>query len=212
MWRSWLVYYGSITNPEILAISLGLCGNIYLWKFYFLCFSFSLSQLFNPIEFLEDIVVEHEYVECTASTIQALVLFKKLHPGHRMEEIDSSIRNGISYIENTQLPDGSWYVRSSTNSLDMFELLQINYMMNLCHRYGSWGICFIYGTWFALGGLPAVGKTYHNCPTVRKAVDFLLRTQKNNGGWGESYLSCPNKVMFQNGLCCKPFYSSSFNN
>ncbi|KAK4588480.1 hypothetical protein RGQ29_019470 [Quercus rubra] len=118
-------------------------------------------------EFLEDIVVEHEYVECTASTIQALVLFKKLHPGHRMEEIDSSIRNGISYIENTQLPDGSWY--------------------------GSWGICFIYGTWFALGGLAAVGKTYHNCPTVRKAVDFLLRTQKNNGGWGESYLSCPNK-------------------
>ncbi|XP_030971196.1 beta-amyrin synthase-like isoform X3 [Quercus lobata] len=124
-------------------------------------------DLLNPIEFLEDIVVEHEYVECTASTIQALVLFKKLHPGHRMEEIDSSIRNGISYIENTQLPDGSWY--------------------------GSWGICFIYGTWFALGGLAAVGKTYHNCPNVRKAVDFLLRTQKNNGGWGESYLSCPNK-------------------
>ncbi|XP_065631088.1 beta-amyrin synthase [Quercus suber] len=124
-------------------------------------------DLLNPIEFLEDIVVEHEYVECTASTIQALILFKKLHPRHRMEEIDSSIRNGISYIENTQLPDGSWY--------------------------GSWGICFIYGTWFALGGLAAVGKTYHNCPTVRKAVDFLLKTQKNNGGWGESYLSCPNK-------------------
>nr|POF03625.1 beta-amyrin synthase 1 [Quercus suber] len=65
-------------------------------------------DLLNPIEFLEDIVVEHEYVECTASTIQALILFKKLHPRHRMEEIDSSIRNGISYIENTQLPDGSW--------------------------------------------------------------------------------------------------------
>ena len=101
----------------------------------------------------------------------------------------------------------------STNSLDMFELLQINYMMNLCHRYGSWGVCFIYGTWFALGGLaPALDKTYHNCPTVRKVGYFLLRTQKDNRGWGESYLSCPNKVMFQNGLCYKTFYFSSFNN
>ncbi|XP_061963036.1 lupeol synthase-like isoform X2 [Populus nigra] len=121
----------------------------------------------NPVEFLEDLVVEHEYVECTSSTIQALVLFKKVYPGHRTKEIQNSIINGVKFIEELQKPDGSWY--------------------------GNWGICFIYGTWFALGGLAAAGKTYSNCLAVRKGVDFLLGSQRDDGGWGESYLSCPKK-------------------
>ncbi|KAM3701928.1 hypothetical protein ACB098_05G211900 [Castanea mollissima] len=122
----------------------------------------------NPTEFFEGIVVEHEYVECTASSIQALLLFKKLHPEHRKKEIENSIQKAIKYILDIQMPDGSWY--------------------------GNWGICFMYGTWFALGALAAVGMTYDNCPAIRKAVEFLLRTQKDDGGWLESHLSCPEKI------------------
>ncbi|KAM0957311.1 hypothetical protein PS1_025839 [Malus domestica] len=59
--------------------------------------------------------------------------------------------------------------------------------------YGNWGVCFTYGTWFALGGLTAAGKTFNNCAAMRKAISFLLAIQKENGGWGESYLSCPKK-------------------
>lgn len=65
----------------------------------------------------------------------------------------------------------------------------------LC-RYGSWGICFIYATWFGLVGLETAGKTYTDSLTVRKGVEFLLKTQNEDGGWGESYLSCPNKVIY----------------
>lgn len=61
-------------------------------------------------------------------------------------------------------------------------------------RYGNWGICFIYGTWFAFVALEAMGKTYYNCEAVRKGVEFLLKAQNEDGGWGESYLSCPTKV------------------
>ncbi|KAM3749839.1 hypothetical protein ACB098_05G216500 [Castanea mollissima] len=122
----------------------------------------------NPTEFFEGIVVEHEYVECTASSIQALLLFKKLHPEHRKKEIENSIQKAVKYILDIQMSDGSWY--------------------------GNWGICFMYGTWFALGALVAVGKTYDNCPAIRKAVEFLLRTQKDDGGWSESHLSCPEKI------------------
>ncbi|KAL5079907.1 hypothetical protein RYX36_008328 [Vicia faba] len=62
------------------------------------------------------------------------------------------------------------------------------------HRYGCWGICYTYGTWFAVEGLTACGKNYRNCPALRKACQFLLSKQLPNGGWGESYLSSQNKV------------------
>ncbi|PNX57092.1 cycloartenol synthase-like protein, partial [Trifolium pratense] len=63
-------------------------------------------------------------------------------------------------------------------------------------RYGSWGVCFTYGTWFGVKGLIAAGKSFSNCLSIRKACEFLLSKQLPSGGWGESYLSCQNKVRF----------------
>ena len=57
-------------------------------------------------------------------------------------------------------------------------VIQINYTMSLCRRYGNWGICFMYGTSFALRALAAVGKTYNNCSAIRKAVVFYLEQKK----------------------------------
>ncbi|XP_047330037.1 beta-amyrin synthase-like [Impatiens glandulifera] len=124
-------------------------------------------ELLNPTEFFADIVIEHEYVECTAASIQAFVMFKKLYPGHRKKEIENFIIKATGHLEDIQMPDGSWY--------------------------GNWGVCFTYGTWFALGGLVAAGKTYLNCEAIRKGVEFLLNSQREDGGWGESYLSSPLK-------------------
>ncbi|PHT52272.1 Beta-amyrin synthase [Capsicum baccatum] len=100
--------------------------------------------------------------------IQALVRFKKLYPGHRTTDVDNFFDNAVKYVEDVQKPDGSWY--------------------------GNWGVCFTYASWFTLGGLAAASKSYSNCAAVRNGVEFLLKIRRSDGGWGESYCSCPDKV------------------
>nr|UAK14937.1 oxidosqualene synthase 3 [Iberis amara] len=122
----------------------------------------------NPVEFVEDAILEHEYLECTGSAIVVLSRFMKQFPRHRREEVENFIKKGVKYIESLQVADGSWY--------------------------GNWGVCFIYATFFSVRGLVTAGKTYHNSEVIRKAVGFILEKQNTEGGWGESFLSCTNKI------------------
>ncbi|KAI5669085.1 hypothetical protein M9H77_18938 [Catharanthus roseus] len=126
----------------------------------------SWLEVLNPTELFRAAVMEHEYVECTSSVAHSLILFNRLHPRYQDKEIKGSIKRAIKFIEESQNPDGSW-----------------------C---GFWAICFTYASWLALGALAASGKTCRNSKIVRKACDFLLSKQHEDGGWGESYLSCAN--------------------
>ncbi|KAK6284757.1 hypothetical protein POUND7_003709 [Theobroma cacao] len=135
---------------------------------YELTRSYQWLELINPAETFGDIVIDYPYVECTSAAIQALISFKKLFPEHRMEEIENCIGRAVEFIEKIQAADGSWY--------------------------GSWGVCFTYAGWFGIKGLSAAGRTYNNSSNIRKACDFLLSKELATGGWGESYLSCQNKV------------------
>ncbi|RZB41376.1 DNA replication licensing factor MCM3, partial [Glycine soja] len=53
----------------------------------------------DAFDLLRNIVVEHDYAECTGSAIQALVLFKKLYPRHRETEIKNFIANAVHGME-----------------------------------------------------------------------------------------------------------------
>ncbi|KAK2980680.1 LOW QUALITY PROTEIN: hypothetical protein RJ640_020201 [Escallonia rubra] len=108
------------------------------------------------------------YTECTSAEIQSLRLFMELYPGHRGKEIEACIEKGAKFIESRQLADGSWY--------------------------GSWGICYTYAVWFGIKGLATGGRTYEGSNSIRKACDFLISKQLECGGWGESYVSCQDKV------------------
>ncbi|KAG8376324.1 hypothetical protein BUALT_Bualt09G0051400 [Buddleja alternifolia] len=133
-------------------------------------------EKFNPTEFMEDIVIERDYVECTSSAIQSLVLFKKLHPGHRPKEIESCISRAIHYIENTQELDGSWY--------------------------GGWGICYTYGTWFAVEGLVTyvqtswalislivAGQVEIDPEPINRGIKLLINSQIEDGDFPQQNIT-----------------------
>ncbi|CAL5430658.1 unnamed protein product [Camellia sinensis] len=144
----------------------------------------AVDQLYNAVNFILSLQVTtmeashhmsaHDpthgwrYVECTSAAIQGLRSFMNSYPGYRRKEVEACIVKAINFIESIQLPDGSWY--------------------------GSWGVCYTHGTWFGIKGLVSGGRTFQDSYSIRKACDFLLSKQVDSGGWGESYLSCQNKV------------------
>jgi squalene-hopene/tetraprenyl-beta-curcumene cyclase len=76
------------------------------------------------------------------------------------DTIESSevVARGVDYLRRTQLAEGSWY--------------------------GRWGMNYIYGTWSVLCALNAAGVD-HAAPEMRKARDWLVAIQNEDGGWGE---------------------------
>jgi squalene-hopene/tetraprenyl-beta-curcumene cyclase len=69
-----------------------------------------------------------------------------------------AVARAIDYLRRTQLADGSWY--------------------------GRWGMNYIYGTWSVLCALNAAGID-HGAPEMRKAAQWLVAIQNEDGGWGE---------------------------
>jgi squalene/oxidosqualene cyclase-like protein len=120
-------------------------------------------EIFNGSHVFADIMVDHSFAECTGSVLAALALVRQEFPEMERARLDRAIQNGIRYLTDTQLPDGSWEA--------------------------VWGICFNYGTSFVLPGLRAVGIPSED-PRVKLGRQFLLRQQLADGGWGEHPDSC----------------------
>jgi squalene/oxidosqualene cyclase-like protein len=134
------------------------------WPTYEKARTFPWMEALNPSLVFADIMVDHSYVECTSACIQALARYSKLQlESARTERIERAIEKGRRFLLKRQRADGSWI--------------------------GSWGICFTYGTWFAISGLRAAGLAADSEP-IRRAAEFLISHQLPDGGWGETIDSC----------------------
>lgn len=58
-------------------------------------------------------------------------------------------------------------------------------------------MCFTYGCWFGAKALRAVGETVATSAPQQKVTAFLQSKQRADGGWGETYISCQDKVYDQ---------------
>lgn len=116
-------------------------------------------ELLNGTELFGDVMVEYDYVECAASALTALTLFRSVE-NYRAKDIERCINRGVDFIHKQQRADGSWAA--------------------------CWGIGFTYGAKFALEALGETGETYQNSQVARRGCEFLLRKQREDGGWGET--------------------------
>ena len=77
---------------------------------------------------------------------------------------EAASRAAIEYLLREQEADGAWYWR--------------------------WGVNYIYGTWSAVTALNAAGLPPEH-DAMRRAVNWLLAHQNEDGGWGEDGMSYP---------------------
>ncbi|KAL8787412.1 MAG: hypothetical protein Q9195_007787 [Heterodermia aff. obscurata] len=118
----------------------------------------------NPSEVFHQCMVEHSYTECTSTVLTSLALFRRHFPYYRADAIEATISRAADFVRASQRLDGSWE--------------------------GAWGICFTYAMFFALDALETVQETFQTSRDVRKACEWLVSKQKDDGGWGEHYSSC----------------------
>lgn len=143
------------------------------WATYETTRSYNWLEKLNPSEVFADIMQDYSWTECSSAVVQALLEFHEQYPNYKKQTIFNAIKKALDFILSKQRADGSWY--------------------------GGWGVCFTYGTMFGIEACSrAKGLGIYNDNILEKAMQkacvFLVKHQKNDGGWGESFESCAKKV------------------
>lgn len=161
---------------EATDLLLGMQNKDGGWATYETTRSYNWLEKLNPSEVFADIMQDYSWVECTSATIQGLLEFKEQFPNYKKAEIEKAVVQGLEVILEKQREDGSWY--------------------------GGWGVCFTYGTMFGIEACARIKGLgiYDDAKlekVMEKACEFLVKHQKHDGGWGESFESCSKKIYIE---------------
>ena len=136
-------------------------------------------------------MTEFNYPEYTTSITTALSILRQHNPKYRADDTQS-VPGGrmhafpyrpCSTDARSQRQSTSCTRRSAPRACGSGRAASTS-----CMRHGS----------PSFDPLSRVGQTYENSASTRQAANLLIRKQRADGGWNESYKMCPISVLFAN--------------
>ncbi|KAG8489951.1 hypothetical protein CXB51_016051 [Gossypium anomalum] len=147
--------------------------------------------------------------DCTAESLKCCVNFALMAPemvGNKMED--------EQFYDAVNSKNGGYTVWEPAGGAFWWEALAIFKKLYPGHRKIEIENCIRKAAKFIEDVQYPDGKNFKNCLAIRKGVEFLLKTQREDGGWGESYLSCPKRgltaVFMRNCMLHFALYRSIF--
>jgi lanosterol synthase len=117
----------------------------------------------NPSEMFGQCMTERSYIECTASSLTALVHVREAYPRLMREPVGEAMERADLFLRSRQHADGSFA--------------------------GFWGVNFTYAAFHVAKALRAAGARPDD-RALRRLANWLISKQRPDGGWGEHYSGC----------------------
>ncbi|KAK4684411.1 hypothetical protein P7C73_g5763, partial [Tremellales sp. Uapishka_1] len=129
--------------------------------------------------------------DCAAEGLKAVLAIQSLSYTPKAVSLPR-MRDCIDVLLTMQNPSGgfaSYELQRGSEKMEWLNAAEVFGNIMVDYMYPE-GVCFTYATMFALESLAIAGETCATSARVQRACDFLVSKQMDDGGWGETYMSC----------------------